>query len=145
MANNVTAGPNARMATIDLLLSEAGISGEDIIVIYQAEGKYLSWKPDRQINGLKSLTAGNGYIIYARRDADLSDIFNTKDTMAFTVDNFADMEARIVLEKPDIWYTYNIKSDEANPDEYGNMNKPAVYTSYNGYKQKVMQRKEVEG
>lgn len=77
MADNIVTGPNSCMCIqdVDDITTVAAINTENVSVIYEAAGGYLSYIPGRPINNFTSLVAGRGYIIIAKKPFDVSSYF----------------------------------------------------------------------
>lgn len=75
MANNISVGPNSRMAIVNANLADMGLTEANTNIIYEAEGTYKSWIPGRDLNAFTTIVQGKGYIINAKQAMDLTAFF----------------------------------------------------------------------
>jgi hypothetical protein len=76
MANNVTIGPNALVAKVDVAdINTTPLSDFNTKVLYEVEGGYKSWSPTSVINAINGLRKDVGYLLIAKIDMDLNQYF----------------------------------------------------------------------
>lgn len=80
MANNIISGPNAVVALgfADGIRVEdlPGVNAQTVDTIFEVDGRYRSWQPDRGINQFTTLRRGIGYLFLSRQGMDLSQYFS---------------------------------------------------------------------
>lgn len=73
--NNIQVGANSRTAIVSADISTIGLTTDDIIIIFEAEGNYKSWAPGRDLNAITMIIEGNGYLISSKKALDLTAFF----------------------------------------------------------------------
>lgn len=64
--------PYAVVAKTNATFVSAGLTVDNLKIIYRIEGGILSWIPDRPINGITAFEAGKGYYLIPAAELDLS-------------------------------------------------------------------------
>ena len=65
MANNIKVGPNIMVAKTTASLASI-FDEDDVTIVYECDGVYRSWMPDREVNPITQITQNKGYLIIAK-------------------------------------------------------------------------------